>query len=152
METIKIEPFKIIGIAIRTTNEKGQGAQDIGGLWGKFISENILDAIPDKVDDTVYSLYTEYESDYTGWYTTIIGCKVKTLEYVPDSMVGKSFTGGKYLQKTIEGDLAKGIVAAEWHKIWAGDLDRTYLVDFEVYGKKAKDMHNATLDILVGIK
>lgn len=35
MQNVKFEPFKIIGIAVRTTNENGQGAKDIGGLWQK---------------------------------------------------------------------------------------------------------------------
>jgi predicted transcriptional regulator YdeE len=63
MEKVKIEPFNLIGISIRTTNEDGQAAQEIAELWGKFINENILSAIPNKVDNLVYSLYTDYEGD-----------------------------------------------------------------------------------------
>ena len=32
MKTQTIEPFKIIGIKVRTTNENGQSAKDIGNL------------------------------------------------------------------------------------------------------------------------
>lgn len=55
MDKVKIEPFKIIGISVRTTNENGQAAKEIADLWGKFMNEKVLDAIPNKTDNTVYS-------------------------------------------------------------------------------------------------
>ena len=48
MENIKIEAFNVIGIAVKTTNENGQAGKDIPALWEKFISEGILDKIPNK--------------------------------------------------------------------------------------------------------
>ena len=78
MEKVKIEPFKLIGISLRTTNENGKAAKEIGELWEKFLNENISDAIPNKVDNTVYSLYTDYEGDYTKPYTAILGCPVNS--------------------------------------------------------------------------
>ncbi len=79
MQKVKIEPFKVIGIAVRTTNENGKSAQDIGQLWGKFMSEGISDKIPNKINDTIFSIYTNYESDHTKPYDTILGCKVSFL-------------------------------------------------------------------------
>lgn len=46
-----------MGIGVRTTNENGQSAKDIGALWNKFMSEGILDKIPNKIDNTIYSIY-----------------------------------------------------------------------------------------------
>ncbi len=37
MNNMKVEPFKVIGIAVRTTNENNQAAKDIPLLWEKFI-------------------------------------------------------------------------------------------------------------------
>lgn len=149
MQNVKIEPFKIIGIAVRTTNENGQGAKDIGELWGKFMTENIMNAIPNKVDNTIYSLYTDYESDHTKPYTTVLGCKVENLKTIPEGMVGKTFEGGNYVKITSKGDLTKGLIANEWMKIWKIDLDRVYTVDFETYGEKAQNPTNAEVDILI---
>jgi len=59
MDNVTIEPFKVIGISVRTTNENGQAAKDIGDLWGRFMNEGILQAIPNKIDDAVYSIYTD---------------------------------------------------------------------------------------------
>ncbi len=133
MQTVKIEPFKIIGISIRTTNENGQASKEIAELWGKFMSENILTKIPNKVDSDIYSLYTDYESDHTKPYMAILGCKVEDLENIPNGMIGKSFDGGTYVKTTTKGDLMQGLVINQWEEIFEMKLDRTYDADFEIF-------------------
>ncbi|MEQ8533044.1 MAG: GyrI-like domain-containing protein [Imperialibacter sp.] len=152
MQKVKIDPFKIIGISVRTTNENGQGGKDIAELWGRFLSEGLLNAIPGKVDDTIYSLYTDYEGDHTKPYTVILGCKVKSLEPMPDGMVGRAFEGGSYVKITAKGDLTKGLIVSEWTKIWGLGLDRAFSADFEVFGEKAQNPANAEVDFLVAVK
>ena len=152
MQKVKIEPFNLVGLAIRTTNENGQAAQEIADLWGRFMGENILEKIPNKVDNTIYSLYTEYDSDHTKPYTTILGCKVENLDNVPEGMKGKSFTGGDYIKMTAKGDLMQGLVANQWYKIWEMDIDRAYSADFEVFGEKAQNPSDAEVDFLIAVK
>lgn len=152
MQTVKIEPFKIIGISIRTTNENGQASQEIAELWQRFMSENVISKIPNKIDNTVYSLYTEYESDHTKPYTTILGCKVENLDNLPNGMVGKSFDGGTYSKTTAKGDLMQGLVVYQWSKIFEMELDRTYDADFEIFGEKAQNPADAEVEFYVGIK
>ncbi len=152
MQTVKIEPFNIIGIAIRTTNENGQASREIAELWGKFIAENIQSKIPNKVDSEIYSLYTDYESDHTKPYTAILGCKVDTLDHIPNEMIGKSFNGGSYVKTTTRGDLMQGLVVNQWSKIFEMDLDRTHIADFEIFGEKAQNPSDAEVDFYVGIK
>lgn len=152
METQKIAAFSIIGISVRTTNKDGQAAKDIGELWGKFMSEGFLDKIPSKVDAAIYSLYTEYDGDNTEPYTTLLGCKVSDLEIIPEGMMGKSFNDGNYAKFISKGDLTKGAVYESWMKIWKTELDRSYTVDFEVYGKEAQDPTNAEVSIFVSVK
>lgn len=152
MQAVKIEPFKIIGISIRTTNENGQASKEIAELWGKFMSENILTTIPNKVDNEIYSLYTDYESDHTKPYTAILGCKVQNLDNIPSGMVGKSFNGGTYIKATTKGDLMQGLVVNQWSKIFEMELDRIYDADFEVFGEKAQNPSDAEVDFYVGIK
>jgi len=149
-ETIKA--FSVIGITVRTTNENGQTATDIGGLWNTFMTQGIMEKIPNKVDNSIYSIYTEYESDHTKPYTTILGCKVSSTEDVPEGMVAMSFEEGNYTQFVSKGDLTKGVVYEEWLKIWETDLDRTYTQDFEVYGANAQNPTDAEVDIFVAVK
>lgn len=152
MQTVKIEPFNIIGISIRTTNENGQASKEIAELWGKFMSESILEKIPNKVDKEIYSLYTDYESDHTKPYTAILGYKVENLDNIPSGMVGKSFSGGTYTKTTAKGDLMQGLVVNQWSKIFEMELDRTYDADFEIFGEKAQNPSDAEVDFYVGIK
>ncbi|MBT28611.1 MAG: AraC family transcriptional regulator [Thalassobius sp.] len=152
MQNVKIEPFNLIGIAVKTTNENNLAAQEIAELWQKFMGENLLHKIPNKVDNTIYSLYTEYEGDHTQPYTAVLGCKVDNLEEVPEGMVGKNFDGGNYVKLSAKGDLSKGLIVNEWTKIWQMDLDRAFTADFEVFGEKAQNPNNAEVDFLIAIK
>ncbi|MFS4493039.1 GyrI-like domain-containing protein [Maribacter sp. 2308TA10-17] len=152
MQTQKIEPFQVIGISIRTSNENNQTASDIGSLWERFMTENILQKIPNKVSDEILSIYTNYESDHTKPYDTILGCKVSSLDIIPEGMVGQSFEGGTFAKFVSKGDVTKGAIYNTWVEIWNTDLDRLYTEDFEIYGEKAKDPSNAEVDIFVAIR
>ncbi|MFC4685847.1 GyrI-like domain-containing protein [Epilithonimonas pallida] len=152
MEKLTIESFKVIGISVRTTNKNNQVAKDIGDLWGRFINDKVLEAIPNKIDNTIYSIYTDYESDHTKPYTTILGCKVKNLDTIPVGMVGKSIKGGNYVKFSTKGDLMKDLVINKWFEIWEMDLNRLFTEDFEVFGEKAQNPADAEIDILIAIK
>ncbi|MES2381494.1 MAG: effector binding domain-containing protein [Bacteroidota bacterium] len=149
---MQIDTFNIIGIAVRTTNENGQSSKDIPALWNTFMAEGILAKIPNRISDDIYCMYTEYEKDHTKPYTTIIGCKVADLTNVPTGMVGKTIETAQYAVHTVQGNIMEGIVYTEWLKIWDADLPRTFIADFEIYGEKAQDPANATIDIFVGVQ
>lgn len=149
MNKVKIEPFKVIGISVRTTNEDSQAATEIADLWGKFMSQNILEVIPNKIDNTIYSIYTDYESDHTKAYTAILGCKVSSLNSIPDGMIGKSFDGGNYVKLSAKGDLMKGLIVNKWAEIWNMDLNRAFTADLEVFGEKAQNPNDAEIDFLI---
>ncbi len=152
MQAVKMESFNIIGISIRTTNENGQASKEIAELWQKFISENIISKIPNKISNDIYSLYTEYESDHTKPYTTILGCKVENLDSIPNGMVGNSFKGGNYIKTSTKGDLMQGLIVNHWAKIFEMDLERVYTADFEIFGEKAQNPSDAEVDFYVSVK
>ena len=152
MKKVTIKPFNVIGIAVRTTNENGQSGEDIGQLWGKFMSEGIASQIPNKTDERVFSIYTNYEGDHTKPYDTILGCKVSSLENIPEGMVGQAFDGGAYGKFVSKGDLTKGVVFGTWSEIWQKDLNRVFTADFEVYGERAQNPTDAEVDVLVALK
>lgn len=151
MEKVSVAPFKVIGIAIRTTNQNNQAAEDIAALWNRFIGENSSAAIPHKLSNDVYAVYTGYESDHTGPYTTLIGCRVSDLTQIPEGMVGKSFEGGNYASITATGDLTKGLIVDQWKQIWEMDLQRRFTADFERFGEKAQNPANAAVDFFVAV-
>jgi len=151
MQKVTIEPFQVIGISVTTTNENGKSAQDIGELWGKFMSEGIVAKIPNIIDHSVYSIYTNYQGDHTKPYDTILGCKVSSLDEIPEGMVGQSFDGGTYGKFISKGDLTKGVVFGTWKEINEQKLDRVFTADFELYGEKAQNPTDAEVEVYVGI-
>jgi predicted transcriptional regulator YdeE len=147
-----IESFNIIGIIARTTNENEHAVKDIPELWGKFFSEKILENIPNKIDGSVYCIYTDYEKDFTKPYSVVIGCKVENLNSVPDGMIGKSFEGGNYeMFTTAKGKLSE-VVIGKWMEIWNTDLQRSYTADFELYTEKSQNPEDAEVDIFIAVK
>lgn len=68
-----IQDFKVVGISVRTTNEDGQSAEDNEALWRKFWGEEIQRQILNKINDDIYAVYTDYETNFNGPYTLIIG-------------------------------------------------------------------------------
>ncbi|MCH2045179.1 MAG: GyrI-like domain-containing protein [Saprospiraceae bacterium] len=152
MKNVQIEPFNLLGISVRTSNANGQAAQEIGALWQKFMSEAVLEKIPNKIDNSIYCLYTDYEGDHTLPYTALLGCKVNNLDEIPEGMMGKSFDGGAYQKFTTKGDLSQGLIVKQWMKIWEAPLDRAYTADFEVFGEKANPPSNAEVDIYIALR
>lgn len=152
METIKKEGFKIIGIKVRTTNENGEAAKAIGGLWNQFMSEKLIEKIPNLISPEIFSIYTNYESDHTKPYDTILGCKVNSLEEIPNGMIGQEFQEETYVKFTAKGNLNEGAVYNKWSEIWNTDLNRTYSADLEIYGEKAQDPTNSEVDIYIAVK
>jgi predicted transcriptional regulator YdeE len=152
MNSHKIEKFNVIGISVRTTNEKGQSGKDIGELWNRFMMEKVMEQIPNKIESSVYCIYTDYESNFTKPYTTIIGCKVKDFSTIPEGMIGKTIKSGNYSKHLAKGNNLQEMIVQAWMKIWNSDLKRLYTADFEVYGEKAHNPENGEVEIFVSVQ
>lgn len=147
-----IQKFNVIGISVRTTNENGQSGRDIPALWSQFMSEEIQSKIPNKVSEDLFCIYTDYEKDHTKPYTTILGCKVESLDVVPENMIGKTIESANYKELIAKGNLYEGIVFNKWLEIWNSDLDRSFTADFEVYGEKTQNPEKAEVAIYIALQ
>ena len=145
--------FKVIGISIRTTNANNQSQQDLGKLWGQFFAENIIETIPNKISNHILAIYTDYESDYTGEYTTIIGVPVSTLDEIPSGLIGRGFEAGNFQKFVTRGELPNAVVNT-WIDIWQRDkeLNRKYSYDFEVYGENSNNGDKSEVEIYVAVR
>jgi predicted transcriptional regulator YdeE len=145
--------FKIIGISIRTTNANKQSQQDLEKLWGQFFAENIIAKIPNKISSNILTIYTDYESDFTGEYTAIIGIPVSTLDEIPSGLIGREFETGNFLKFVAKGEMPNAVTNT-WVEIWQQDkeLNRKYSYDFEVYGEKSQNGINSEVEIFIAIK
>ncbi|WP_028889313.1 GyrI-like domain-containing protein [Tenacibaculum ovolyticum] len=152
MNTLKKEGFYVVGISIRTTNENGQAMQDIPKLWQQFMSDDLIGKVTNRLEDSTYAVYTDYESDHTKPYTMILGYKVSDIDNVPLGFVGKRIEAANYQKYVAKGDLTKNAVVDEWMKIWESDIKRAYTSDFEVYGEKAQNPTNGEAEIYINVK
>lgn len=145
--------FKIIGISVRTTNKDNQALQDLGKLWGQFFADSIPDKIPNKQSGDIYSIYTDYKSDYTEEYTTIIGVPVTTLDEIPEGLTGREFQPENFRKFIAKGAMPTA-VGNTWMEIWQRDkeLNRKYTYDFEVYGAKSHQGDNSEVEIFIATK
>lgn len=144
--------FKIIGISMRTSNKNNQSQEDLGNLWGRFFAENILEKIPNKLSFEIFAIYTDYKSDYTEEYTTIIGVPVTTLEEMPSGLIGREFPSDNFQKFTAKGEMPKAVIDV-WLTIWQRDqeLKRKYSYDFEVYGPNSQNGENSEVEIYLSV-
>jgi predicted transcriptional regulator YdeE len=131
-EDVTLEEFFIAGISVHTSNKNGQSKKDISELWGRFMNENIAEKIHNKVNGNLYCIYTDYESDFMGMYTTILGYSVSTLEGIPDGLTGEIIPVLNYKLFKSTGKLPDCVLNT-WKEIWESGIKRKYLVDFDVY-------------------
>lgn len=153
MNTKEMKSLKIIGISTVTSNNNNQAIEDLGKLWHQFFGENIIQKIPNTISPNIYAIYTDYESDFKGKYTTIIGLEVSSLDNIPDGMVGREFQPQTFKQYLAKGELHQA-VGETWQQIWNDDanLNRAYLYDYELYTEKAQNPADAEIEIYIGIK
>jgi predicted transcriptional regulator YdeE len=152
MKTTRMNSFQVIGIKVRTTNENMQAAKDIPALWEQFMTNNIFEKIPNKQNNDVYAIYTNYESDYTGAYDMIIGCKVYNLSEVPSEMSALEIPETSYQEFTAEGKLNDNIVYNKWMEIWQSELNREYKADFEIYPENVVPTEDTKVPIYISVR
>jgi len=154
MENQTISKFYVIGISTRTTNQNGQSAKDIEALWGKFWGEEIQKQIPNKVSDEIYAVYTDYETDFNGPYTTIVGLPVSSLENIPEGFTGLTIETAVYRKFVSKGKMPEAVFNT-WLEIWGNkelNLKRAYKADFTVHGKKYYDGDLAEVETFISVK
>ncbi|MFY9559416.1 MAG: GyrI-like domain-containing protein [Terriglobales bacterium] len=151
--------FPVVGIEVRTTNAKeASGEGVIPKQWQRFFQDGIQQKIPDKVDGTIYALYTDYASDRNGEYSFVIGVKVNPKAKVPAGMILRKIPAGEYAVITSDKGPVGKVVTADWQQIWSLEDKhqlggpRAYRADFEVYDQRAADPQSSQVDVYVGVK
>jgi predicted transcriptional regulator YdeE len=156
---LEVKEFSIIGIQARTNNAKEM--TDSGVIpkqWDKFFAEGVLARIPNKVNPTVYALYTDYAGDRKGDYSFFIGAEVSDTAAIPAGMVAKKVFAGKYAVVTSARGPVQNVVPQAWQQVWSLEDKsqlggaRAYQTDFEVYDQRSRGPQDSQIDIFVGIK
>ena len=67
-------------------------------------------------------------------------------------LISKIIPTSKYEKIKLEGNISGDAIYDAWTKIWASDLNRSYLADFEVYTAEQCQSENPSIDIYVSVK
>jgi predicted transcriptional regulator YdeE len=152
------DAFTVIGISARTSNAKEVTPDGvIGKQWGRLFQEGLLAKIPNKADQNIVAVYTDYASDHNGEYTYILGARATSDAKVPAGMVATKIPAGKFAVFTSEKGPAPRVVPQLWMKINSlpqGEVGtrRRYRSDFEIYDERATDPENLQMDVYIGIE
>jgi predicted transcriptional regulator YdeE len=149
--------FIVVGVTVRTNNAKeasGQGS--IPQLWQDAMQNNTLDAVPNKADDSLIVVYSDYASDNTGDYNYTLGYRVTSADKIPAGMVSKTVHAGKYAVFTSEQGPPQQVIPALWQHINTMTPQqlggaRAYDTDFESYGNIV-DFGNMQVTAHIGLK
>jgi predicted transcriptional regulator YdeE len=151
----------LVGIKASTNNalEMNPQSAKIGITMQKFFAENLVAKIKNiKSPSKTFSVYTDYESDFTGDYTYFIGKEVTSLDQVDEGLEVLIIPAQQYAKFTNSqpGPIAK-VALDMWQTIWKMDVSdlggkRAYIADFELYDERSFDFQNAVLDIYIGLE
>ena len=137
---IQSQPITIAGQSIRTANDKA--FEEISAHWSAFFAQQVLAKIPDKVNDELYAVYTEFDripksaqDIHTLGYTFVIGAAVSSTARLQAPLVSTDIPAAKravFAVKPAQPDQ----VGSHWQKIWQmQDLQRIFVPDYEHYSK-----------------
>ncbi len=150
--TVKKMPAKIImGIKRRTSNADGRSVADIPACWQDFLSQQVAAKIPNRAKTPAFfSVYSEYESDWTGEYSFMIGSEVTKADKIPEGLAITRIPAQTYAVFKAAGPMPDALLAV-WMSIWGTNLPRTYTCDFEWYDARFTRPENKEIDVYVAI-
>lgn len=148
-EIVTLEEKTVVGIGARTNNCSPDMGMVIGGLWNRFYSEGIYEAIPNKANEKALGIYTDYEEDENGDYTVMVAYEVTEAVTKTDKLEVRTIPSGKYAKFVVEGYMQE-VVASFWQELWQMELPRSYVCDFEEY--QNGDMEHAEIHIYISLR
>jgi predicted transcriptional regulator YdeE len=149
-ERVNLPEFFVAGIAVNTINQDGRSEKDIGDLWTRFTTENMAQEIDGKVSDDIYCVYTDYESDHTGWYTAVLGCRVDNADNLPGSFFTALIPSGDYHIYIPQGKFPESVASA-WRQIWQTPIDRKYSADYDRYKAGARSFEETEVEVYLAV-
>lgn len=150
--------FYMAGLAARTCNAREMsGTGKIEGIWETFLRPGVVGRIPNKMGIDLVAVYTDYETDHTGYYTYLLGLPVISGEAFPSDLTIRHITAGRYAVITSERGVLADVVQGAWQRIWSmpeKELGgkRAFRTDFEIYDQRASDPENAQIDVYIGLR
>ncbi|WP_214412421.1 GyrI-like domain-containing protein [Sphaerisporangium fuscum] len=141
----------VVGYAVRTSNaaEADPSRAQLPALWGRAGAPGAFAHVPGRVDENLYAVLIDYESDHQGAYTQIVGVAVRTAAGLPEGMVAVRVPGVQTLKVEAHGPMPQVLIEA-WQQVWrhtesGGVPARAFTTDLEVHHAAGVDLYLAVL-------
>lgn len=155
MTTTTFDAFHLAGYATRITPEKA--AEQLAQAWQHLLAHPLPISAVDG-DPHLYAAYTQYDSDFRGQYTFVLGVRAAPSTR-PPGLELVSVPGGRFELFAADG-LPQQTLWKTWSEVWqrwpAGSTGRRYAVDFERYTPAAlaalATQQPTRVDLFVGLR
>jgi len=131
----QLESFTVSGLRVRTQNsdEFNEKKAKLPSLWQQFFSCDLTS------HDTIFAVYSDYESDQNGLYTVTVGV---TGDIEQAGFDAATIQAGKYLVFQGTGPMPFTVVET-WKRVWdyfetENQYQRNFISDFEEYSGSDK--------------
>ncbi|MEV4564024.1 GyrI-like domain-containing protein [Nonomuraea sp. NPDC049419] len=139
----------VVGFVVRTTNadEMDPARAKLPGLWQRAGAPGAFAHVPGRVDENLYAVLTDYESDHHGAFTQIVGTGVRTVPRVPEGMVAVRVPAGPAMKLEVRGQMPQALIDT-WQQVWkhtesGGAPARAFTTDLEVHHPDGVDLYLA---------
>jgi predicted transcriptional regulator YdeE len=129
VEEITMPSMRVAGLPARVSNAE---PEKIGALWQRFYTDETLQQLTERARPSPIAVYTEYESDYTGEYTMVVGYAIAAGAAVPAGLRVVEIPAQKYAVLLASGAQPQATIQT-WQWVWASALERAYTADFDEY-------------------
>jgi predicted transcriptional regulator YdeE len=151
-EIVSLPETYVAGLAFRTKNELEQNPATawIAKTWARLRTM--------KKPNPPAAVYTDYESDYNGYFTGVVGFTQNSAnEFAPGEVLAKA-PAGRYAKFVNAGKLPEVVIQA-WQAVWQaekeGSLKRAYTTDLETYpgmGNAGSNLDKVTVELYIATK
>lgn len=131
------DAFTVIGVGEIVSNMDPQAGPKIQALWRRFFAEGVAGRVSGAIEGSMISLYTDYEGDYTQPYLYVVGVRAPSGAEPPDGLIAREVPAQTMARFEAIGPLPQSVIDI-WQSIWASELDRSYVADYDIYGAEGE--------------
>ncbi|MFI6504259.1 GyrI-like domain-containing protein [Nonomuraea typhae] len=149
MDVTERAELLVVGFAVRTTNadEMDPSRARLGALWQRAGAPGAFAHVPGRIDENLYAVLNDYESDHNGAYTQVVGVAVRTVPRLPEGMVAVRVPAGPALTLAARGPMPQALIET-WQQVWkhtesGGTPPRAFTTDLEVHHAEGADLYLA---------
>jgi len=153
-DVITKNEFVLIGKSYRTTMQRCQNEIDIPKFWAEFTGKNLMDRIPDRINQSLMGIYTNW--DYAENFEVIIGAQVSSDTSIPEGYISHRMKPAKYMVFTVPGNQNHDILNG-WKYIYGTWMpntgyEREFSDDFDLFDDRFQSSQNPESEIYIPIK